>query len=260
TSDDPYAAGCTDAINTYFGNLKLPVGVLKKQSVMKNHSRYTRQLTDSFPNRKLDQEQWSDATDLYRKLLSTSPDGSVVIVTIGHLTNLMNLLKSAPDKYSKLDGLRLANKKVRKWLCMGGQFPSGKEANFYRPDPGSTVYCLSKWTKPVVFAGWEVGAKIVTGAEYLRAKLPPSSPVYKAYELYNNFKGRASWDQVAILLLLPVHTRYFELEKNGHCEVAEDGSNNWKDGVAKNHSYVKLRPGADLTAIARLIDDMTIRN
>jgi hypothetical protein len=51
---------------------------------------------------------------------------------------------------------------------MGGLFPAGKEANFFRPDPLSTVYSLANWKRPVVFAGWEIGKDVITGGQYLR--------------------------------------------------------------------------------------------
>jgi len=258
TSDDSAAALCADVINTHYGNPRIPVGVLKNQDSMRNHSRYTSALAAEFPHRKKSLAKMHDATGLYRHLLSGSPDGSVVIVTIGHLSNLQNLLKSGGDRYSRLDGNTLVAKKVSKWLCMGGQFPSGKEANFYRPDPASTVYCLNEWKLPVVFAGWEVGERIVTGGEYLKSRIPSSNPVYRAYELYNNFKGRASWDQVAVLLLTPASDKFFDYVADGRCEVAADGSNKWVAGEPSNHSFVRLKPNADLKMIANLIDDMVV--
>ncbi|GAB2775680.1 nucleoside hydrolase [Rhabdobacter roseus] len=258
TSDDPYAATCVDVINTHLGRPELPVGFLKNQPVLKNHSRYTRQLTEEFPHTLATHEAAPDATGLYRKLLSESPDASVVIVTVGHLTSLQNLLQSKGDGYSPLNGQELVRKKVARWLCMGGYFPEGKEANFYRPDPLSTVYCLQVWEKPVVFAGWEVGQPIVTGGEHLKKRLSPASPVYRAYELYNNFAGRASWDQVAVLLLMEESERYFATETQGYCHVNDDGSNRWVPGpqANKQHAYVKFRPGASSEEIARLMDDM----
>ncbi|WP_223816178.1 nucleoside hydrolase [Adhaeribacter rhizoryzae] len=259
TSDDPYAAECTSAINKYYGRPRLPIGVLKQQANLKNHSRYTRQIATEFPHRLKSQAKAEDATTLYRKLLSKSPDASVVIITIGHLTNLQNLLTSGADKYSGLSGKELVNKKVAKWLCMGGQFPAGKEANFYRPDPGSTVYCLQNWEKPVIFAGWEVGEKIKTGGEYLKSKLTPGSPVYRAYELYNNFKGRASWDQVAVFLLTEASGKYFEMVNNGYCQVNADGSNKWVPGEKSNQAYVQFKPDVNYEEIGRLMDDMIIK-
>ena len=42
---------------------------------------------------------------------------------------------------------------------MGGLFPEGKEANFSRPDPGATVFCLANWTKKSYF----VDGRLVNG-------------------------------------------------------------------------------------------------
>ncbi len=258
TSDDPYAALCTDALNSYFKRPHLPIGVLKKQPTLKNHSRYTRQIAEEYPHHLNSHEQAQEATALYRKLLSQSPDSSVVIITIGHLTNLQNLLQSKADKHSPLNGKELAKKKVAKWLCMGGMFPKGKEANFYRPDPQSTLYCLKAWENPVIFAGWEIGKEIITGGAYLKNKLSAKSPVYRAYELYNNFQGRASWDQVAILLLKEEATNYFEIITDGYCQVNEDGSNQWIPAKDSKHGYVVFKADVDYQEIAKIMDDMAI--
>ena len=258
TSDDPYAAVCTSAINNYFKRPRLPIGVLKNQQSLRSNSRYTRQIAAEFPHKLKSEEEAEDATAIYRKLLSKSPDASVVIITIGHLTNLQNLLKSNADKYSSLSGKELVNKKVAKWLCMGGQFPEGKEANFYRPDPASTVYCLQVWEKPVIFAGWEVGDKIKTGGEYLKSKLTPASPVYRAYQLYNNFAGRASWDQVAVFLLTEEAGKYFETVTTGYVQVYEDGSNKWLLDKDSKHEYVKFKPDVNYEEISRKMDDMAL--
>jgi len=259
TSDDPFAPLCADALNLYYGRPKLPIGFLQNQEKIthQTHYKYTRQIAEEYPHRLKSYEKAKDAVALYRKLLSKSPDASVVIITIGHLTSLQELLKSKPDKYSALTGVELVEKKVSKWLCMGGMFPSGKEANFYRPDPGSTVYCLQNWTKPVVFAGWEIGKEIITGGQYLKNKLAPASPVYRAYELYNKFAGRPSWDQVAVFLLLKEWEQYFTTVKNGYCLVKEDGSNTWlQDKDSPNQEYLIFKPGVNYGEIARKMDDL----
>ena len=259
TSEDPYAPTCVSAINQYFGRPKLPVGFLKngKPLVHQPRYKYTRQISEEFPRRLKSHEKAADAVQLYRRLLSKSPDGSVVLVTIGHLSSVQALLQSGPDQHSPLNGQDLVRRKVDRWLCMGGLFPEGKEANFYSPDPLSTVYCLQHWTRPVTFAGWEVGNKIVTGGAYLKNRLTPKSPVYRAYELYNNFAGRASWDQVAVLLLLEDARQYFETVEEGYCHVNDDGTNQWRtDRDSPNQAYLRLKPDADPAEIARRMDDI----
>lgn len=259
TSDDLYAAPCADAINNYFGRPNLPLGVLKGQEGLKNHSRYTRQISEEFPRKLKSPANAVGATALYRKLLSESEDSSAIIVTIGHLTNLQNLLKSEGDSYSPLNGKELVKLKVRKWICMGGHYPEGKEANFYRPDPASTVYCVEQWARPVIFAGWEVGQKITTGGTYLKSRLPNTSPVYRAYQLYNDFAGRASWDQIAVFLLREDAGKYFQTVRGGYCKVYDDGSNRWLTARDSKHEYVELKPGVDLDEIAKAIDDMVVK-
>lgn len=253
TSDDPFAPTCVSAFNTYYGREQLPVGFLEGQSFLKNHSRYTRQISEEFPHTLASWKEAETATATYRKLLAGSPDNSVIILTIGHLSSLQKLLQSAPDQYSPLTGKELVAAKVDKWYCMGGEFPEGKEANFSRPDPGSTPYCLANWEKEVVFCGWEIGQQIVTGDRELKKQLQPKNPLYRAYELYNNFAGRASWDQATAFLLTDQAGRYFNIDSKGHCEVAPDGSNRWVSGKKSTHSIVRFKKNVDTAELARLI-------
>lgn len=255
TSDEAYSAGCTDAINTYFGRKNIPIGVSQRDS-LKSFSKYTQQITQSFPNRYPTNAAAEDGTAVYRRLLAAEKDGNVVIITIGHLTSLSRLLDSAPDRISKLSGIELVRKKVKRWSCMGGQFPEGKEANFYRPDPVSTVNCLAKWTLPVTFAGWEVGNQITTGGPLFKAACPSDSPIYRAYELYNNFKGRASWDQIALLEAVEGTGAFFKVKKDGYCYVAADGSNQWKSPSNTTHGYLVIN--ASIDRIREHIDELML--
>ena len=148
--------------------------------------------------------------------------------------------------------------KFHKWDGWGGLFPEGKEANLSRPDPASTVDCLANWTKEVVFCGWEIGQQIVTGDSALRAKLTSGQPMYRAYELYNNFDGRASWDQVTAFLLTDQAARYFDLDNAGHCQLEADGSYRWIPGKLGNQFIVKFKPGAYARKVAALNTDMNL--
>jgi inosine-uridine nucleoside N-ribohydrolase len=253
TSDDPFAPVCAAAINKFYGLPEIPVGFLKNQTELKNHSKYTKFIADEFPS---DIKSWQEAEEasiLYRNLLAGSPDESVIIVTIGHLSSLQQLFQSQPDPISKLNGKDLIQKKVKQWICMGGQYPSGKEANFYRPDPASTVYCVTNWKKDVVFCGWESGNPIITGGSWFKENLSPRHPLYRAYELYNNFSGRQSWDQLAVLQLIDSANKYFSFV-SGQCIVVPDGRNNWKNIKNGKHHYLVLNPEIEASEISNLID------
>ena len=256
TSDDVHAASCVDVLNTFYGRPDIPIGVLKGQPTLREFSKYTKALSEAFPHDLTSAEKAQDATVLYRKLLVENRDTSVTIVTIGHLTNFQNLLQSAPDEVSNMDGLTLAHKKVNRWICMGGQFPEGKEANFYRPDPQSTLYSIKHWQKEVIFCGWEAGNAIITGGPYLKNALDENHPVYRGFELFNGFAGRASWDQVAVLMLTEASSQFFTTVSDGYVHVYEDGSNVWKTDASKPHAYVKIKQGINPTTIARYLDDL----
>jgi len=259
TSDDPYAPLCVSALNTYYGMEHLPVGFLEGQPVLTNHSRYTRKIAEEYPHPLSSWKEAPSATATYRKILSESPDHSIIILTVGHLSSLQKLLQSQPDEYSPLQGKDLVEAKVRKWYCMGGKFPHGKEANFSRPDPSSTVYCLNNWNKKVVFCGWEVGNLIITGDATLK-KLSGKHPVYRAYELYNNFAGRASWDQIAVFLLSKQSREYFRIERRGYCHVELDGSNFWIPGKKSNHGYLILKENTSKSEISTLITALMLED
>ena len=258
TSDDPYAPTCVSALNYHYGFAELPVGFLENQPTLTNHSRYAKQISEEYPRKMKSYSDAEPATQLYRRLLAGSPDKSVVIVTVGHLSSLQNLLRSPADQISPMNGKSLVEAKIKAWYCMGGQFPEGKEANFYRPDPESTVYCLDNRTLPVVFCGWETGNRVMTGGQYLKANLDEKHPVYRAYQLYNNFDGRPSWDQLTVYLLTGDYEEYFQLESQGRCFVETDGSNRWVAGEKTNHSYLKIKPEADISQLEKQIDDMMI--
>lgn len=255
TSDDPYAPVCAAALNTFYGYPEIPVGFLKDQPLLNNHSRYTKFIANEFPSEMNSWEDAEDAVQLYRKLLTQQPNESVVIVTIGHLSSLQRLLQSEPDLISELGGKALVKEKVSKWICMGGQYPEGKEANFYRPDPASTVYCVNNWEKNVVFCGWEVGTQIITGGSWLKKNLAHHHPVYRAYELYNNFSGRQSWDQVSILMILKESASFFSIVP-GTCIIAPDGRNTWKNDKEGKHGYIILKSHIDVEYLSKYINHL----
>jgi inosine-uridine nucleoside N-ribohydrolase len=255
TSDDRYAPGCTDAINHFFNRPEIPIGV-EKGIPLQHLSKYTKEIAEGFPKRIETYEEALDATSLYRQLLAEAPDQSVVLISIGHLTNLAHLLKSDADEISPLTGIELVRQKVKLWSCMGGMYPEGKEANFYRPDPASTVYSVENWPGEVVFGGWELGNEIITGGIFLQKYLEPTNPVSQAYKLYNNYSGRQSWDQASVLYAVSPDKDYWELVREGHCQVHPDGSNSWIPGAPGKQAYLKKK--ADPREVAKIIDALMV--
>lgn len=253
TSDDPYAPVCAAAICRYYGFEDIPVGFLRGQPELRNHSRYTRQIAEEFPSRLASWEDAEEAVSLYRKVLAQHQGKRMNIVTVGHLTSLQRLLQSPADDICTMDGATLLRENSARWICMGGHFPEGKEANFYRPDPRSTVYCVNHWGNEVIFCGWEAGNPVITGGSWLKETLPESHPVYRGYALFNDFAGRQSWDQIAVLMLLDAGKQFFTFAE-GECIVAPDGSNTWRYSTPGRHRHAAIRPSVGPDQIGRYID------
>jgi len=226
---------CLDAFNTYYGRPDIPIGVA--QDGPSFGSSYNQQIAEEFPQ-DLGTDNAVDAVELYRKILSEQPDTSVVIVTTGFMTNIASLLKSESDNYSLLNGIDLVKKKVKRWVCMGGGYPSsGGEFNFNQ-NSTATQFAVENWPRPVLFSGAEIGAPIHTGAKL--ALTSEANPIRKAYKLAGGYVGstRSSWDQTAVLAAVRNPLLYWDLETTGYCSVSNNGSNEWYSSPDKDHSYL----------------------
>ena len=237
SSGDPYSGPCLQVLNTSFGRPDVPIGVIAEATVIEE-SKYTGFLAEhtAFD---ISGYEAQEATALYRQVLAAQPDHSVTVVTIGYLSNLFQLLASGPDQYSPLDGTALVQAKVERLVCMGGQFPAGKEWNFYRDAP-ATLAAMNTWPTPIDFVGFEFGSLIRTG-EALR-NAPEDHPLRMAYQRYNTISNRESWDQAAVLIAAGAETKTGEplwaFSTPGRVRVAADGSNGWQMALHGIHRYV----------------------
>jgi hypothetical protein len=253
---DKACAATISATNTWYGRPQIPIGTYQGSKSEPMKSGYTTGVRDGVPHSAKPDDAMPRALDVYRQSLATAPNGSVTIVSIGFLMNLRELLESRPDAISPLNGADLAREKVKRLVIMGGQFPASDpkngEYNFAAMDAGSdTQFVVENWPTPILFTGYEIGDKIITGTTLPRT--PPANPVRRAYELFNKCEGRASWDQTAVLAAVRAPELYWNVSANGHCVVAPDGTNTWAN-APRGHSYLTGKiPSSDLAAI---IDDL----
>ncbi len=234
-----WGAPCVDAINTYFNRPDIPIGV-PAHGFEKNLVGYSRQIAQQFPYT-LD-TIW-DATKLYRKVLSEQPDTSVVIVTIGFMTNIANLLKSKPDEFSNLNGLDLIKKKAKQWVCMAGNLVEGGRGTNITSDAPTTKFAFENWPRPILFTGTEIGSKILTGKRLPYMEDQPN-PVHLAATIGTcSGCGNASSDQITVLAAVRAVKRYWDINSRGYCSMSDnpDIGLKWMDKPDKDHSYIKER-------------------
>ncbi len=245
-----------DVINTYFGRKDLLVGSPGKGSVTDiSPYHWADTLVERYPHRIRTSSDAPDAVNIYRKVLAAQPDTSVIIVTVGYLTNLKNLLMSLPDDISPLAGEDLITRKVKRLVTMGGIFPDGGRSFNIFMDSEASEYVFRSWPGEIIFTGDDIGEKIKTGLRLISSDIK-NSPVKDTYTigmpLSGDLSGRMSWDQTAVLIGVYGTEGFFNTIR-GKITVYPDGSNTWEDDPEGKHSYVRQKMPVD--EITRFIED-----
>jgi inosine-uridine nucleoside N-ribohydrolase len=221
-----------NVLNTYFGRPEIPIGITKRQTPnMACSQKWAEALVEKYPHNIKSNDEAEDAVTLYRKILSSSADQSITIVTVGFFTNLADLLDSKPDEISNLDGKELVDKKVKLLISMAAGIPEdkgkGHEYNVHIDTPASQKV-FSEWNTPFILSPFEIGAKIFTGIPLINNDEIQNSPVKDAYDIAltadKNTIGRMSWDQTAVLVAARGYEPYFNTQMLNF-KIEDDGSN-----------------------------------
>lgn len=95
----------------------------------------------------------------------------------------------------------------------------------------------TQWPGQILFTG--LGNDILTG-ECLR-ELNEENPARVAYKLFLGDKpARPSWDPIAVLYSVRPELAFWKLHQEGKNHIFENGTNEWRDGVAANHVLLQL--------------------
>jgi inosine-uridine nucleoside N-ribohydrolase len=249
-------APAIEVINTYFGRPDLPLGGPKTEGVSINSPyHWADTLVAKYPHTLQSTNDAPDAVGVYRKILSSQPDSSVTIVTVGFLTNMSNLLKSQPDNISPLGGTELVAKKVKVLVSMAGRFPEGREFNVYM-DSTASDYAFRNWPGKVIFSGFEIGSRIFTGLRLIRSDIQ-NSPVKDVFRISipmseEDKNGRMSWDETAVMIGVYGPDGFFDTVR-GRIIVNPDGSNSWENIENGKQMYVTMKKTTE--QIAGFIED-----
>ncbi|WP_426671826.1 nucleoside hydrolase [Mucilaginibacter sp. McL0603] len=250
-------AGVLNVFNIYFNRPNIPIGVPKGKALeLRDWQHWTDMVLAKYPHRIKNNDEVPDAVQLYRKILASQPDNSVTIVTIGFLTNLSNLLNSTADDYSSLDGLQLVKKKVKLLVCMGGRFPSGYEFNVMK-DATASQNVYTNWSTPIIFSGFEIGAKVLAGLPLIHNETIKNDPIKDVFSISiplakEDSLGRKSWDETAVLVAIKGYSPFYTLHP-GRIKVADDGKNTWDDN-GKGQAYLVEK--VDYKEVEKLINEL----
>jgi len=231
----PSAPAAIDAINTYYNRGTIPIGIYTKtfsspdpcDYFSTNHTDGVDKMTHDLSDNSV-----AKAVKVYKQILESQEDSSVVIISVGFLNNLYDLLLDS-------EGFDLVERKVKLLAVMGGLHNDG--FNFVRHNlVNQTQYVIENW--PGTLVTTHVGGNMITG-ETLTSKTPIDNPVRKAFEMEwgvgpNN--GRSSWDEVTALYAV-YGTKYY-IEKwdgggslsNGYAWSFSEGHRGYAEPINDN--------------------------
>jgi inosine-uridine nucleoside N-ribohydrolase len=245
-----------DVINTYFRRPDIVIGAPKSAGVdVGSPQHWADSIVARYPHSVKSTSETEDAVTVYRRILSSQPDTSVTIVTVGFLTNLSNLLRSEADDNSPLRGRDLVSIKVKRLVSMAGTFPEGREFNVYM-DSAASEYLFRQWPVEIIFSGFEIGWDIRTGIKLIESEIN-NSPVKDAFSISipmseEDKDGRMSWDQTAVLIAVYGTEGFFD-SVNGTIVINKDGSNSWQADPDGRHIYVVQK--MDRTLMSSFIEE-----
>ena len=252
SKDNAWSAVYTDVINTFYGRPDIPIGRVEKGMAPGDH-KFVRQVSERSVNGKLvyprdvtPETKLLTATVMYRKILSEQPDHSVVISTVGFLTNLTRLLASAPDEYSTLSGVELVRQKVRLCTAMVGAYSAVRkpEYNAY-VDADATRVFFAQWPTEIWVSGYEVGLSILYPASSIERDFAyvGNHPVAEAYRLYIEMPyDRPTWDLNAVLQGIRPERGYYGLSDPGTITLDEANITVHRPREGGKHRYQTVTP------------------
>ncbi|MCQ2178954.1 MAG: nucleoside hydrolase [Bacteroidales bacterium] len=218
-----------DIVNTFYGHADMiPVGRSRNNGAdgsdpETNYAAQVSRLTAEdgsplFKTTGIGYEDLPDSHILYRKLLAEAEDNSVVVISVGFLTNLARLLDTPADEISPLTGKELIEKKVKMLSIMAGRFKDSEpEYNVVINIP-SAKKLFSEWPGEIVCSPWEIGEIVRYPAESIENdyEWAGAHPLKEAYIRYGEMPyDNWMFDPTSVL---------FAVEGDSMCTLTEPGT------------------------------------
>lgn len=197
-------AACADIFNTFYGHPDIPIGLVKegiKDAIVWNDYSGITEWKDRngnvlFSRTVEDYSSLPDGYILYQRLLSSAPDKSVNIVSVGFVTALAQLLESET-------GRQLVADKVNAIYMMGAKFVPGEgDYNFIQgPEFAQTFFRLLPDDTPVYFSPSEVGERVYYSSDMVLEDMRNVSgdPLKEIYLRSAPDETQKMWDVLAVI-------------------------------------------------------------
>jgi purine nucleosidase len=254
TKPDELAGPFVDAMNTFYGRPKIPIGCIRP-SPNEEISKFLPVVNVKdggrlrYPHKLKRGSDAPEATRLLRQLLSRQPDHSVVLIQVGYFSNLGALLDTAGDDNSPLGGLELVRQKVKFLSVMAGCFQAERQKKHFLEfnvikDVPAARKVAADWPTPMVWSGFEIGVAIPYPAVSIERDFGyvAHHPAAEAYCLYKPPPHeRPTWDLTASLYAVLPDRGYFDLSPVGRVTVDTDGFTRFTPEAGGRDRYLILQ-------------------
>lgn len=246
-----YSAGYIDIMNTWYGHPDIPIGVIAQgASETDNEPNFVRAGCDLQENGKpafertvKNHNDFQKSVPLYRKILASQPDSSVVIVSVGFSSNLAQLLETEGDEFSPLSGKELVAKKVKQLSTMMGRFVDDMAEFNVTCDIPSAQKLIEEWPTEIVLSPFEVGDKILYPASSIENdfKWKEPNPLVVGYINYLAMPyDRPTWDLTSVLYVVEKDQNFFNLSEHGIVAIDDKGVTRFTPSSDGRHSYLMV--------------------
>ena len=246
---NPVAVAAIDAIDTAYGHKNIPVGAVAGSAADTARHGYTDELASRLPHKIKSSADAPGAVSLYRRLLASQPDHSVVMVSIGGYTNLAGLLRSKAGQGSKLGGRALVTRKVTRLVIEDGLFvPNGGNNPAFTNQKidlaaASDVLNGAGWPTPMEWVDGFTGINTQVGGT-LCTTVPAKNPMRIVYEkLFGCGPPKdGDWDGPTMLYAISGRSTIFsELGQGGAAVINPNGGLTWQIPSTRPHDvYVHV--------------------
>jgi len=262
----PEGIGAVSVLNHFYGRDDIPLGAYKGDfgrtpdggDWVRGH--YVDDLVDNYPSPVKGSWDVPDAVDVYRMVLASAEDRSIVISSIGFVTNIADLLRSGPDHYSDLNGFDLVAAKVKTIVWQGGWYPPwhGFGGETYNWDcgrgfydtwgcDGEAGYAVNNMPDSVEMVYSDIGDEVYTGGR-LTDCAGGDNPCRQAMIDQQGWgNGRCSWDGVVTLRAIRGTDSSVWAEGagvGGRARVNDRGANTWEDNAGNDRQKWLVLDGA----------------
>lgn len=265
----PYAAGCADAINRWYGH-EVPVGQTKTAPSGEDatffEKSYGKHIAETYENAYFGENAKvpEDAVRLLRKTLAENRGEKITLVVVGSCINIAALLESGGDDISPLSGKELLEKEAEEISFMGCFFPTREIPEIWFGDFRMEAECniavdvsgartlFGECPVPVAVAHYLVGRSILTGG--ILIEKDRKNPVAESYFVHSH-GNRESWDLVAAYYAVFGADGVFSLGKRGTVKIDERGVSFFEEDVSGKHSLIACN---DSVRAKERLDDVLI--